>query len=120
MEKRLLSLVTLALVASALLASPVLAAGKSAVTLYNKSDWDIHHFFLSPSDDEEWGPDQLGDHVLVSKESFELHGIPCDEYDVRLIDEDGDECVLGGVDVCGSDEGWVITNDDLIACEWGE
>lgn len=120
MEKRLLALVCLALVFCALLTAPVLAAGKSAVTLYNKSDWDIHPFFLSPSDEEDWGPDQLGDDVLGSKESFELHSIPCDEDDVRRIDEDGDECILAAVDVGGGEEGWVITNDDLIACEWGE
>jgi hypothetical protein len=35
-------------------------------------------FYLSSSDDEEWGPDQLGEDVIGTDESFELRNIPCD------------------------------------------
>jgi hypothetical protein len=87
------------------------------VTIKNKSDWSITHFFLSPTETEEWGPDQLGEDVIIeSGGTFTLTGVPCDAYDVRLIDEDGDECVVAEVDIC-ADNGWVISNDDLLACE---
>jgi len=46
-----------------------------------------------------------------------LNSIPCDSYDVRLTDEDGDECVVEDVDICGGSEGWVITNAILLECE---
>jgi hypothetical protein len=97
----------------------VVWAGKydSVVKLVNKSLWDIHHLYLSSVDDQEWGPDQLGDQVIASGDSFELHGIPCDDYDVRLVDEDGDECVVGGVTLCADDDAWVITDEDLLTCQ---
>jgi hypothetical protein len=97
--------------------APALAQRRAVVKITNKSDWEIHHFFLSPSETDAWGPDQLGEEVIGTGESFMLKTIPCDIYDVRLVDEDGDECVVEAVDICGSDEGWVITNQELLACE---
>jgi hypothetical protein len=93
-------------------------AGKVNVTIKNKSDWEIHHFFLSPVEQEEWGPDQLGDEVIdANGGSFLLHSIPCASYDIKLIDEDGDECVVADVDICGNNQAWTITSDDLLECE---
>jgi len=93
------------------------AAKKAKVTIHNNSKWDIHHFFLSASEDDEWGPDQLGDDVLESHGAFTLNAIPCDTYDVKLVDEDGDECVVEEVDICGGHDAWSITNQDLLDCE---
>jgi hypothetical protein len=112
-----LSGVVLATVAAIALPSTVFAAADSVIHIKNKSDWEIHHFFLSPTEEEKWGPDQLGDKVIASNGSFELHKVPCDSYDIKLVDEDGDECVVAAVDICASKEGWVIDNEDLLACE---
>lgn len=93
----------------------------STVRITNKSDWEIHHFYMQPSDSEAWGPDQLGDNIIkASGGTFELNKIPCDTYDVKLVDEDGDECVVEAVDVCASQAGWVITSKDLVACTGGK
>lgn len=107
----------LALVCGILFAADANAARKSDVTVHNDSDFAILHFFLSSSADDEWGPDQLGDHVIKNGGSFTLTGIPCDEYDVKLVDEDGDECIVEAVDVCGEDDEWLITDEDLLDCE---
>jgi len=108
----------LALLFACVFAAEANAAGtKSDVTIHNDSEWSIHHFFLSSSTEGEWGPDQLGDEVIKNGGSFTLTGIPCDEYDVRLVDEDGDECVVEAVDVCGEDDSWLITDEDLLDCE---
>lgn len=90
---------------------------KASVKIVNKSDWEIHHFFLSSTEDDEWGPDQLGDDVISTGESFTLKSIPCDSYDVKLIDEDDDECVVEDVDICGGSEQWTITNRILLGCQ---
>lgn len=89
----------------------------SVVKIVNQSLWDIHELYLSSTSDEEWGPDQLGDAVVASGDSFELHDIPCDDYDVRIVDEDGDSCVVGGVTLCADNDAWVITDEDLLACQ---
>lgn len=93
------------------------AAKKADVKITNRSDWEIHHFYLSSTEDDEWGPDQLGDEVIDTGDSFTLTDVPCDDYDVKLIDEDGDECVVGAVDICGKGQEWVITSKILLACQ---
>jgi hypothetical protein len=101
----------------AAIASASAAAKKTDVTVRNKSAWSIFHLYLSPADQDDWGPDQLGKEVVGTGDSFKIMGIPCDEYDVRLIDEDGDECMIFEVDICGKSETWEITSSDLLECE---
>jgi hypothetical protein len=97
------------------------AAGKKAtVKVVNKSDWELNHFYLSPTGEDEWGPDQLGEDVIATDESFSLNQIPCDSYDVKLVDEEDDECIVEDVDICGGSESWVITNKILLACQESE
>ena len=96
---------------------PMLAAKPISVTIENLSDWEIHEFYLSSVEDEEWGPDQLGQHIIHPGGSFKLTDIPCDTYDVLLVDEDGDECVVTEVDLCGQKEKWAITNEILLGCQ---
>ncbi len=99
------------------IAPSAFAARKATAKVINQSKWDIHHLFLSSVDEDSWGPDQLGEHVLESGGSFTLRGIPCDEYDVRIVDEDGDECVIEEIELCADRSVWKITNQDLLECE---
>lgn len=97
-------------------------AGKfdSVVTVKNSSLWEIHQMFLSSVDEEEWGPDQLGEQVIDAQGgSFKLSGVPCDSYDVRLVDEDGDACIVREVDLCGDNATWTISDEDLLSCQAG-
>ena len=96
---------------------PALGADRATVEVINQSKWEIHHLYLSSSDDREWGPDQLGEHVLVKGDSYTVTDIPCDLYDIKVVDEDGDECVIEEVDLCGDDTYWKITDKDLLECE---
>ena len=99
-------------------ALPSFAAGKkSTVKIINQSKWEIHHIFLSSTDDESWGPDQLEDAVLGKGESLTINSIPCDLYDVKVVDEDGDECVLADVGLCAGEDVWAITDEDLLGCQ---
>ena len=101
----------------ALLAALPAAAKNASVTIKNKSHWEIHQMYFSATSQDQWGPDQLGNHTIAAKGgSYTLTDIPCDKYDVRLVDEDGDECVVGHVGLC-SDNEWVIKDDDLLSCQ---
>jgi hypothetical protein len=92
-------------------------ARKATVKIINQSKWEIHHIYLSSTDDGEWGPDQLEDEILARGESLTLTGIQCDLYDIQVVDEDGDECVIEEVDLCGDDSYWKITDKQLLQCE---
>ena len=92
-------------------------AGTVNVDVKNSSAWQIHQLFVSPADEAAWGEDQLGDKVIPTGGSFELLGIPCNTYDVKVVDEDADECVVSGVKICEGNETWEITDDSLLACQ---
>ena len=93
------------------------AGDTSDVTLNNESDVAIYHMFLSPADQESWGPDQLRDHVVGPGEKALLSNVPCNDYHLKLVDEDGDECVVNAPNVCGQNQQWNISHDELMACE---
>ena len=92
-------------------------AKKATVKVINQSKWEIHHLFISPASQEEWGPDQLEDEILAKGQSITITNIPCDKYDVKVVDEDGDECIIEEADLCRDASYWKITDKDLLECE---
>ena len=117
--KKLTTLSLAILVSFAALAPTVAAAPKkkASVKIINQSKWEIHQLYLSSSSEESWGPDQLGEHVLTKGDEYTLTNIPCDDYDIKVVDEDGDECVIEEVRLCGDESYWKITDKDLLECE---
>lgn len=113
MRKAVLSLFVVLSLAAAL---PSFAEN-ATVKIINQSKWEIHHLFISPAKENDWGPDQLGENVLKKGQSFTVTDIPCNTYDVKVVDEDGDECVIEGAKLCGDNSYWKITDDELLACE---
>jgi hypothetical protein len=100
-------------------ASPVALAESDTATIeiVNRTRWWIYELYLSPTQALDWGPDQLGDETIGPGDHFTLSHIPCQIYDVRLVDEDDDECVVVGIDLCSGDYEWVIENDALLECQ---
>jgi hypothetical protein len=86
------------------------------VEFLNKSKWTIEEMYLSPTHEEKWGPDQLGEAVIKPGASFKLSGIPENKYDFKLIDEDGDECIVEGLKVA-QDSSLKITDQNLLSCQ---
>ena len=90
-----------------------------SIKFANKSDYSIHHIYLTETKEKEWGPDQLGDEdnsVIEPGETFTLTDIAPNKYDVMLVDEDKDECIVSGVKIAAN-ETVEITNADLIGCQ---
>ena len=91
----------------------------ATVTIRNNSSWNLHHFYVSPHDQNTWGPDQLGDEVIANGESFTITDIPCDAYDLKLVDEDGDQCIITDIDLCNENLVWTIDQSVLANCGGG-
>lgn len=87
-----------------------------SLTLENESKWEIHELYFSDIDEEEWGPDQLGDEVIETGDSFTLTKIDKGNYDVKIVDEDGDSCIVNDVDFTSS-EHFTITDKILLSCQ---
>lgn len=92
-------------------------AANATVKVINQSKWEIHHLYISEAKSNDWGPDQLGENTLAKGQSFTVTDIPCNTYDVKVVDEDGDECVIEAVKLCGDNSYWKITDQELLACE---
>ena len=91
------------------------SAPAEAVRIINDSNWQIHYLFLSFANDADWGPDQLGNDVLGYGDWIDLYDVPCGYYDLRLIDEDGDECIVYNRHIC--DETISIASNELLSCQ---
>jgi hypothetical protein len=93
-----------------------LPAQAADIDVENQSSGEIHEIYFSPSDEESWGEDYLGEDVLESGMPLSLTGVSPGEWDIRLGDEDADVCVLQGVTVNAS-KTWLIEDDDLVNCQ---
>ena len=101
-----------------LFASLTLAActTDSTLTIENQSSYTFTEINLSPIDRVSWGADLLGNTVLLPGQALEVSGISCNTYDIRVIDDTADECILDTVDLCVDNAVWPITNTELAAC----
>ncbi|HEX8144119.1 MAG TPA: hypothetical protein VF553_16075 [Pyrinomonadaceae bacterium] len=84
--------------------------------IQNDSRYDIHRLYMSSSEERNWGPDQLGRHILATDTAYTITDITPGEYDIKFVDEDGDSCVLKNVAVF-KNTNWVLTTDWLTRCE---
>jgi len=85
--------------------------GDSTLLVINQSDFAIEEIHIVPIDSSGWGPDLTGGDILLPEEEMLLSDIPCDFYDVLMVDETGLECQVLDIDLCFDDATWVIDND---------
>jgi hypothetical protein len=90
--------------------------GDSSLMIQNDSDFAFIELNISPVDSNSWGADLLGVDVLLPGEAVEITNIDCDDYDVRIVDEDGDECIIDDYSMCFDADIWVIDNAMLAIC----
>ena len=111
----ILCLVVLGSLQFSLAGSPAVQRGEFMIV--NKSSYAFAQLFISSSTRRVWGPDQLGRRIVRPGESFTLRGIPCGLYDIKLVDEDGDICVVTEIPRCRNHTHWEVTNDRLASCQ---
>src|SRR5437868_6178499 len=88
----------------------------SSLEIHNVSGFSIYYLFMSSASDDSWKRDLLGRRVLMSGGQFTVTDIPPGRYDLKLVDEDGDTCVVGNFGLY-RDSVYRITPDKLIGCE---
>jgi hypothetical protein len=94
------------------------AEAQVQITIQNDSDWAFYEMYMTASDYETWGEDLLemsGQSVLIREEAISI-SIPAIGYwDLKIIDEDGDECVVTEIYI--NDHEYVhVTSDMLLDC----
>jgi hypothetical protein len=110
-----LAILVAALLILSVVPMPSGAHTQTTITITNNSSREIRHVYLSPPDNDNWGPDQLNEAVIRPGNSFEL-GVSCDQSQIKVISEDKDGCFLDKTVDCASNSVWTITNDDVPNC----
>jgi hypothetical protein len=112
-------MVVLMLVASVFLALPLLSSARphaAGITVVNNSNRVIRYLYLSPVDQENWGPDQLNNSSLNNGQSVTLSNVSCSGAEIKVIAEDSDGCFLSSVVSCSGNAQWTITSDTPADC----
>lgn len=91
-------------------------AAAATVNIENKSSWEIHELYFAPSSQDDWGDDHLGQKVLKSGMTLTLKGVKPGKWDVRLVDEDEDECIVKNQSISASEK-FTLDDDDLLGCQ---
>lgn len=82
----------------------------------NQSSWVITEIYFSHAKEKNWGEDFLEDEVLSKGDSLTLSNVKAGKWDVKVVDEDDDVCILESV-VITADDKWVINDKDLLNCQ---
>ncbi|HAF23151.1 MAG TPA: hypothetical protein DCK93_09630 [Blastocatellia bacterium] len=88
----------------------------TAVTIFNNSAREIKHVYFSPTDQDNWGPDQLNNTVISIGGSFTLSNVSCNAADIKVIAENEDGCFFYRIVSCGESGSWTIANDAAPDC----
>jgi hypothetical protein len=88
------------------LSTPIVAQqSKLDFTLLNRTGVIIAELYVSPDDADDWEEDVLGRDVLKHNESLDITfgrtEKSCD-WDLKIIDEDGDEIEWDSLDLCAA------------------
>jgi hypothetical protein len=116
MQKLILAVATA--VALSATACVVESNDDSSLLIVNDSSYVLIDIRLAEVGDRSWGPNLLPDDLFPG-DQLEIVDIDCGTYDVLVTDETGVDCVLTSLDLCFSDEVWVVDDFTLDACAFG-
>ena len=99
---------TLLVAASLLVAIPAAQAQDADFTLINSTGYPLREVYVSPSKQENWGPDRLGDGILADGAS-KLFRFPKSQatcmQDLKVVyDDDGTSSKWEGINLCEIDK----------------
>lgn len=87
-----------------------------AVTITNNTGHDILHVYFSPTNQDNWGADQLNNSQIAPGGTHTLNGVACNSGDIKVIAENENGCFYYQVVQCGESASWTIANDAVPDC----
>jgi len=85
------------------------------ITVVNNSSREIRRLYLSPVDNDNWGPDQL-DESSISPGATRTLNVSWDQSTVKLVAEDQDGCFMYMTVQASGNPVWTITSDTTRNC----
>jgi hypothetical protein len=87
-----------------------------SIRFQNRSLWNIRNLYVSDIGSSSWGQDVLGRGILSSGSDFLYYRMNPGHYDLKLVDQDGDVCILRNVAVF-DDRVFTFNSRTLLDCE---
>jgi hypothetical protein len=106
---------------TASLAFAALIAPASAFDLVvvNKAETSIiHKLYIAPAKSDKWSEDKLQSQTVAKNGKFTIRDIPVGVYDLKVIDDDDDTCVVSNINVDQNKE-WTLTDSIMLKCVAG-
>ncbi|MBP2299637.1 hypothetical protein [Azospirillum picis] len=78
-------------------------AGQQDFSILNKTGYALKHIYVSESNSNSWDEDILGRDLLENGEEFEVSFDKAEatcKWDMKVIYDDGDSAVWGGLNLC--------------------
>jgi len=91
------------------------ATASLTISIVNNGGVEIRHLYLSPADNDNWGPDQLNQTAISPGASRNLE-VSWDQSTVKLVAEDQDGCFLNTTVAATGSPVWTITSDTARDC----
>lgn len=91
------------------------ATSALTISIVNNGGSEIRHFYLSPADNDNWGPDQLNE-TIISPGATRTLEVSWDQSTVKLVAEDQDGCFLNATVAATGSPVWTITSDTPRDC----
>ena len=103
------------LVAFICTASSLASAPTLTITVNNNSSREIRHLYLSPANNDNWGPDQLNNSSINPGGSRQLNA-SWEQSTVKLVAEDQDGCFSSTTVAASGTPEWTIDNNTSRNC----
>ena len=91
------------------------ASPTMSLTVVNNSSHDIRRLYFSPTNQDNWGSDQLGTTISPGG-THTVNNVSCSGGDIKAIAEDENGCFYYQVVQCGDSSTWTIANDAVPDC----
>jgi hypothetical protein len=91
------------------------ATSALTISIVNNGGSEIRHLYLSPADNDNWGPDQLNESAISPGATRTLE-VSWDQSTVKLVAEDQDGCFLYVTVAATGNPAWTITGDTSRDC----
>lgn len=78
--------------------------------VHNNSNFSIVEIHVTSVGSTTWGQNLISGQTLAPGDSLTI-GVTCDTYDALLVDQQGVDCQVHNVELCGNHADWAIDNN---------
>ena len=75
----------------------------------------IHKLYIAPAKSNKWSDDKLQNQTVAKNGRFTIRDVPGGVYDLKVIDDDDDTCVVPNINIDQNKE-WKLTDSIMLTC----